>query len=573
MTRWETLRSNVGGRHLGESQAFLVFIPAVLAQSLLTAEDIDQPAVFGANLVANILSLLAVWGILVLLRETLFRHRTQTPISPVVVVAAGAVLGLVKVVVTVWVAQAALGVGPWVTFPLDRLVGGTLAGAWFLPLATGILATREKFRVQRLALVSELLARGDAGEPVRKGGSATNEVRLRRFLAQARAVIELEKDNPARLLRKVERLIERRLRPLTKDLWAGSERRYTDFSIRDLLSVLLSRHSYSPGLSALVVVITTTPYTLAQAGLTEGIGREIVMGLLVWSVLTVLMALPHPSVAWRVPRLGIATAVFIVANATLSSVLFGPLGDLPAVMVALATGEQFLSTALIVGLFRTASLEAQSIRRELQNLLGDSFWQGELGKEHSRWLHREMAELLHGRIQNRLLSLVLSLRRDTEGPSLDVVLTELDLIAEKLLGSGSEKPADHTESLDEALAELVARWDGMIDVQVTMEGSGHVPPAQVEKIVRIAEEAVTNSVRHGRASSVHFEVTAHASGIDLVGVDDGAGPQGGEPGVGTLSLRRGAGKEWSLTAGANGQGSILQVQIPFGTPRPAPESA
>jgi len=42
-------------------------------------------------------------------------------------------------------------------------------------------------------------------------------------------------------------------------------------------------------------------------------------------------------------------------------------------MVALATGEQFLPPRLSSGFFRTASLEAQSIRRELQNLLGDPF--------------------------------------------------------------------------------------------------------------------------------------------------------------------------------------------------------
>jgi len=576
VTRWETLRSDVGGRHLGEAQAFLLFIPAVLAQSLFTRDDIDQPMVFGANLVANILSLLAIWGLLVLLRESLFRHRAHTPISPVVVVAAGAMLGLIKVLVTVWVAEAALGVNPWATFPLDRLVGGALTGAWFLPLATILLATRERFRLQRQTLVTELLARGDAGEPVRRDGGATHQVRLRRFLAQARAVIESEKSNPARLVKKVDRLIERRLRPLTKDLWAGSERRYTDFSISDLLSVLLSRQFFSPGISALVVAITTIPYVLAQAGFAEGMGRQILAGLLVWSVLTVLTMLPRSSVAWSAVSLGIATVVFTTANASLSSFLFGPLGDSSLVMVALANGERFLSTALIAGLFRTASLEYHGIRRELENVVGESFWHGELGKEHSRWLQREMAELLHGRIQNRLLSLVLSLRQQKDGPSVDVLLAELDLIEDKLLGTGTQAPADHTESLDEALSELAARWDGIIEVRVTMEGSGHVPPAQVETILRIAEEAVTNSVRHGRASSVLLEMTAHINGIDLVGVDDGVGPQGGPPGVGTLSLRRGAGQKWSLTAGANGQGSALRVHIPFLTPSaspPAQESA
>ncbi len=81
-------------------------------------------------------------------------------------------------------------------------------------------------------------------------------------------------------------------------------------------------------------------------------------------------------------------------------------------------------------------------------------------------------------------------------------------------------------SLEEAL-ELEIAWanrTGVIDARLVTAGSRMVPPPDVaHTLFRIAQEALTNAIRHARATSVRVGLVYSPTGVTLLVQDDGAG--------------------------------------------------
>ena len=112
-----------------------------------------------------------------------------------------------------------------------------------------------------------------------------------------------------------------------------------------------------------------------------------------------------------------------------------------------------------------------------------------------------------------------------------------------------------------------------------LEVRGPLPPlaAAVEVAVyRIAQEAVTNVIRHARAGRVLLRLEHDGHTLTLECLDDGAGlPAVREPGVGSRSMRERAGAlsgqlEWSSgTAAEFGAGAALPPGLPPPGPLPA----
>jgi signal transduction histidine kinase len=114
---------------------------------------------------------------------------------------------------------------------------------------------------------------------------------------------------------------------------------------------------------------------------------------------------------------------------------------------------------------------------------------------------------------------------------------------------------------------LALRSPGLV---VRVESPGALPPLSAATEVaayRIAVEAVTNVVRHAGAHTCRVEVSANGR-LQLEVVDDGSGPQTGEPGVGLAAMGERAaevGGECSVTARADGGTRVIAL-LPLETP-------
>ncbi len=129
-------------------------------------------------------------------------------------------------------------------------------------------------------------------------------------------------------------------------------------------------------------------------------------------------------------------------------------------------------------------------------------------------------------------------------------------------------PVDLAErSLGDALLQLAARIE---EPAVRLEVSGAplaLPGALDIALLRIAQEAVGNAVRHARASRIAVTLSYMEDEVALDVVDDGVGLATEAGGFGTTSMRERAerlGGRFSLES-SPAHGTAVAVSVPLGT--------
>lgn len=95
------------------------------------------------------------------------------------------------------------------------------------------------------------------------------------------------------------------------------------------------------------------------------------------------------------------------------------------------------------------------------------------------------------------------------------------------------EPCDLKDAL-EALAQSVPTPA----IHVDFSPGVRVSPDQAHALMRCAQEAVTNAVRHAEASNLWLQVTSDGEGVRLIACNDGsARPTASSPGSGLLGMR------------------------------------
>jgi hypothetical protein len=521
---------------------------------------------FASNALGNVLAFGFILLVLVLLRQTLWRTREAQPISPVIVVITGAVLGLTKVVISITVSWVLIGSVDPLNAPGSRFVGGALFGACALPLISLLLGVKERFRREREVLMAEVHHRSDVSTSEPRTFHIPDG-RLVGLFSEIRQVISSHQDKPDVLRSALTRLIDKRLRPLTKELWISAEKRVTDFSGKDLLVVFFSRQTYLPGPTAMVLVVVTLPYVLSVVEVREGVARVLITAFLVWLVLHLLRLLPKATTVKSVFRLAGAIGAFTAANEIIAFALFGRFGDISAVFTSMGNASLVGLTSIVFGVSRVAWDDHQTVQEEIKRYLGPGYWEKHLEGDLYRAHQRSMAELLHGRVQNRLLGLVLSVDKSQNDFSVVELLRDVDSLEHLLMNPHIHSTNVKRPSLVEALANLSERWTGIIDVTYEENGGEVAPEHIVNQLLGLSEEAVTNAVRHGKATSIHIKITHTGQHLELVAKDNGIGPRNGKPGVGTFSLQRSGAQSWSLRPRKDISGSVLTVTMPLSSQR------
>lgn len=135
-------------------------------------------------------------------------------------------------------------------------------------------------------------------------------------------------------------------------------------------------------------------------------------------------------------------------------------------------------------------------------------------------------------------------------------------VAQMRLGPGELGP------MLEELADDVPGLDVSIHVEPLLRVEGET----AQTILRCAQEAVTNTLRHAGADKL--EVLVHADGNDVVvrAVDDGCGTDGIVPGHGLTGMRErleALGGSLALSSGA-GTGFVIEARLPHAGQQDAP---
>ena len=126
--------------------------------------------------------------------------------------------------------------------------------------------------------------------------------------------------------------------------------------------------------------------------------------------------------------------------------------------------------------------------------------------------------------------------------------------------------------LESALRELAERSTVPGRITITLESSAwpaRFTPEHEHELLRIAQEAVSNAVRHARPQTIRISMTDDETSWVLAVADDGVGlrkdPEiAAQEGFGLTSMRERAaaiGAEWSIRS-RRGAGTSVVVRIP-----------
>jgi signal transduction histidine kinase len=412
-------------------------------------------------------------------------------------------------------------------------------------LVAAFASVREELEIDRDRLISrrfenELLQSARA-EETQSLESLVKELKsFRSKLMRGRA----ETSALASQLGLLSELAVNRVRPLSHRLYQQIENSFPQVGWRELLR-FGSRNGSAATFVALLNLLTL-PRNIDVIGLQLGIAHSLTT-----SFLMLLTIKAFEKISARLPirsdvLAGFGVAGGVVIGYGLAFSIYPPLGPNQALIMA----------AVLVWL--TQSSLVYLVIRELFRLRNDSLADLELEtvSTNSAAAERDrakMAQLLHGHVQSRLMSLELRASLDSSLAK-ELALKELDQIIE-LIANPEQPLADSKERMQ----NLIGHWDGFLKVSdFDLETSLELQALRPE-VFPIIDEAISNAYRHGLAKEVVLTIRRLSDYLQITITDDGTGPRGGGPGMGSKLFDE-LSKSWSLTASPEG-GSRFEILL------------
>lgn len=215
----------------------------------------------------------------------------------------------------------------------------------------------------------------------------------------------------------------------------------------------------------------------------------------------------------------------------------------PAAVITLTLLSSLSWQALAFGGGWLAAAQVRS-RRELERVNAELQATGDLLAGSARMAERvRIARELHDTMGHHLTALSMELElagRLAEGRTVAPV-QEAHAVARLLLSDVREVVATMREDrgldLEAALATLAA---GIAEPRVALDLAhdvGTISPVVAHALFRVAQEALTNAIRHADARTVRVTLGRGPEGLELAVADDGRGARALQPGHGLRGMR------------------------------------
>jgi hypothetical protein len=555
------LRQELGGAGLLRTNGYVVI--AVLS---FTGSMLVGPA--GATVNAwlwwpvHLISLLLCFGWYLIFRNGFFTNRETKPIALGWIAVFGISLGAVKGVST-----GILAVLFGLEVDLPHAVGQRIVQTSFLGLFAVfglalIEATLERYQVERDLLVTERVQQQIAGTGSRE---TRDSAELREFISVAKAKLESISKKPGDLFEQkqitaqlIRDIVETGLRPLSHRLWQKENAKVLNFSFADLAKIAVLGQPVAILPMAFIYFCGALATLAAHISFQDALLRSAIDTLILGLVYLVAGFAKAPAqwLAWLKFVLTALIGTWLIV--VLPDIWFGSIAGISAIGIFAASFIWLIEVSFLSGFIVAAFESHVKVRSQLEALLRNAGADFATRKVQTLLLNRDLANYLHGSVQNRLLSAALRIE-NTDGDSVDLA-QELKTI-ENLLDTAASGSRNQSQAeLKQQLIDLAARWTGYVDVDFNLDQSTYGVVVDA-RIVQIANEAISNAVRHGLARNLEIKATRLASaGVEITATDDGLGPRRGDAGLGSALFDSLAGRSWSIVPALNG-GSLLRIQL------------
>ncbi len=506
-------------------------------------------------------AIVGAWALI--MNATVFRARRVRPVTlwqfGMLHLVSGAVFGAAVIL-----ADRQLGIEVGVP-PLLTLLATMGIALWWGTTTALLLEAHQRFVSERARLLDEavrgqlaLMSESRADLVMYDEATARN---VSATLSQARSRLELRLTEGASLATWLEAAQDLRaaadetVRPLSHALWREASARFPEPRVSGVVSLLLREPVFLPLPAASVIVIGYLGATTQAYGTVVGPILALTLG-----VVTVALLTAGNAAMRRLPRLRqlVYVATIVILQGVALLLAYGPARAAGEVLPPSLIAGSIIGTLISVLLTSSvASLDASRtyVIQQLQTTVNQERI-AQVARTRARAVAlREIAQDLHGSVQTRLIACASAIERAAasgDAEAYDLALREGLSILE------GERASDRG-TVGAQLAVLAESWGALCDVTLHVEPS--VSGSTHADIARVVEEAMGNAYRHGEATHIDVDVRSREGEVYVEVRDNGHGPAGGGPGLGSDLLAQATRGRHRLTAGSHG-GAVLTAVLP-----------
>ena len=239
----------------------------------------------------------------------------------------------------------------------------------------------------------------------------------------------------------------------------------------------------------------------------------------------------------------------------------------PATIFAGRTLISIVIASLIVIIVQARRKTLKDLIEMNEKLQVDLEWMD----NRSRELRKELASILHGPLQGRIAGIAMALRLSAEDAissdeekvkklqEIETLLATVISDVQELFKVEKNQPE---ASIVIKLINLRRSWDGIAEISwgIHPDVFAMLPASKFEMVSEILYEAVSNSVRHGGATSVRISFALDSKDLILTVIDNGTGVKSDfTPSAGLHKITE-HGARYSFTSGLS-RGAELTVRI------------
>lgn len=544
------LRDDCGGDRFLDLRGLMVLSPFAVVTGVLSSAPADLEAAWRWTVV-NLIALLVTALPVLAVRHLTTSGRTGSLPLPITVVV-GAAIGATKGAATSWCALAFGLIDDVGRDLIGRLANTAVLGAVVVPATAAVMAAHDRWRREHDLLVLEL---------VRRTMTATDRPvtpyrrQLDDMLARSRSRLpDLDRTAAATELR---RLVDQDLRPLSAQVLSTAAPTRSPSQGWDLLRVGLVNEPWAN--APVITIYGITTWLLLDRHTTAADAAVLTMALVgvLWCLLVTAGRVRRRRPRWSIGLLLAVLVMIAVVQRPMAQWTVGIIDSLDhrgvAIVSSLWLGQLMVAAATITA----ARHERDVIRAQLLNLLGPQGVRDAIGHGVRAIDGRDFAVFVHGHLQNQLIAAAERLETVRDPQAIEATRQS---VIDLLDRPGQSDPVE--APLETRLHTVIDRWHGLADVALHIQTDPAVwTHSDLERIVHVVAEAVTNAVRHGAAHHIDLRIAADHEFTTLIVDDDGFGPRRGRPGTGSRYLDLIAPDRWALTPAPQG-GARLTVRFP-----------
>ena len=543
-------------------------INAVLASVIFLAEGLSESQSPGLVpwLILVLAALIPPLLVMVIIDRTVFANRRTVPVSPVLVLLFNGLLGGLFNA-GVWLGSSVAGI-PTSSASASSVITVVVISMWWGSALTFFFDYQEESRSQRDALIDaavkvEIAKMQQEHILTDMQGQLAREVDeellpLRSEISHLASGIDGLDDRPevspaswSVLAEQMRSTAQESVRPLSRELWQRTSQDYPRTPWWSLLISIPRDQSFRP------VLLVGVHITLTMWGVLQLFGLARGLGLLVAESLTILViGVGFNRLMQKYSNHHIA--LFMVGIFALQ--LFIPVRA--AIRESWSPGSATLGwqiTQVLVGvvlIFVTSGIrgwvdESGQLRDDFRTQTDAATIAAVARSRQMAELARDAARVIHGSVQTRLVACAMAIDQATQAHDTDRLNAALREAIDVLAAPLISQPG--TYSLEEEVLRKADPWQGICRVEVNIGASAHSWPGKVASVGLIVEEGLANAVRRGDATWALITLATLADQDLRVSVeDDGHGPRGGPPGIGSAIIEQASNGRWQLVATPNG---------------------